>query len=658
MRPANIPRLRVVGSDRHPERVEVVHVRDVRTRSGRWWCAHERALRAVAGVALAWTAIYLVWRVGWSWTGVNPILWVGLLVCELFGFASLALLTWFSWSEARPARPIARRPHTVDVYVCTYDEPLDVLRPTLLGCRALNHPHTTWLLDDGRRPEVRRLAEQLGVRYLTRPTNEHAKAGNINHALAKTHGELVLILDADHVPMPDALDAMVGYFDDDRTALVQSPHDFLNHDSFQHYSPGRHEQSVFFEVVCPGKDRHGAAFWCGSAALVRRAALLAAGGVATETIAEDFHTTIKLQRLGWTTHYHHETLVQGLAPHDLSSYLLQRDRWARGNLAVLRTPESPLRAEQLTARQRLSYGASLFAYLAGPVRALLLAVLAATLWTGRLPLRADATILLALWLPATALSMLAGSALARGYMQIKESVHFELLTAWTHLRALRSVISPKTLRFKVTPKEGVDRGGWASLRQLPLLVGLAALLTAGALGRLATTLGLAPLPAMPGLAGWVVTALGIVEARRVLRSLWWVAHHRQRRLVRRFAASRPAIVTDAEGISSRATLADVSTFGIGLIVPHPLEPGARVTVTTTLPAPDGRYNAVRLAGTVTNLRAKHHRNHVVGVRIVDISESSANAIAEYSHVVVLYDELRAVHPAAPVSTAATLDPAA
>ena len=224
---------------------------------------------------------------------------------------------------------------------------------------------------------MKELAELAGAGYLTRPDNSHAKAGNINAALPRTDGELVLMLDADHVPMPDALDAMVGYFDDERVALVQSPHDFFNHDSVQHYVVGRHEQSLFYRVICPGKDRHGAAYWCGSAALLRREALLEIGGVATETIAEDFHTTIRLQRHGWESRYHDEVLVQGLAPHDLDGYLLQRDRWARGNLAVFGLPESPLRAGELKPAQRLSYFASLAAYLAPPMRLLLLLTLVA-----------------------------------------------------------------------------------------------------------------------------------------------------------------------------------------------------------------------------------------------------------------------------------------
>ena len=263
-----------------------------------------------------------------------------------------------------------------------------MLEATLLGCARISYPHVTWVLDDGRRESVRRLAEHTGARYLTRPDNRHAKAGNINHALEVLDGELLLVLDADHVPQPDILTATVGYFDDPKMAVVQTPHDFANHDSFQHFETGRHDQSMFFEVILPGKDRHNGVFWCGSAAVIRRQALLEVGGVATETIAEDFHTTIKLHGRGWKTRYHGETLVQGLAPHDLSSFLLQRDRWARGNLAVLRTPESPLRAPNLTIAQRVSYMSSLLAYCVPLQRLGLLVVLTVMLLSGQLPMHA------------------------------------------------------------------------------------------------------------------------------------------------------------------------------------------------------------------------------------------------------------------------------
>ena len=129
--------------------------------------------------------------------------------------------------------------------------------------------------------------------------------------------------------------------------------------------------------------------------------------------------------------------MQGLAPHDLDSYLLQRDRWARGNLAVFTLPESPLRARELRPLQRLSYFASLAAYLAPPMRLLLLVTLGLVLWTGELPMKISVVALAALWLPAVALNLTAGSALTRGYMKIGETAHYELLTMEIFTRALQ-----------------------------------------------------------------------------------------------------------------------------------------------------------------------------------------------------------------------------
>ena len=463
-------------------------MRTAATRWGGWWGRHPLLLRALG---------LLAWRIGWSGQRTNLALWGCLLAAESYGAWNLATLIWLTWDVRARPRPMPQREHSVDVYICTYDEPVAVLEATLSGCSLLSYPHTTWLLDDGARPEIAELAARWGARYMTRPDKSHAKAGNINYALPRTEGELVLVLDADHVPMPDALETLVGYLDDPHVALVQTPHDFSNHDSIQHYALGRHEQSVFFSAICAGKDRHNSAFWCGSGALIRREALLSIGGVATETIAEDFHTTIKLHKRGWRTHYDERIFAQGLAPHDLASYLLQRDRWARGNLAVFATPESPLRARGLTFAQRLSYLASLTGYLAGPVRLLLLGVLTAVLWSGALPMRISPLALVTLWGPATLLMAMGGSALCRGEQSSGEAVHYELCTAEIFTRALRCVFRPGRTTFKVTPKEGVDRGGWESLRQFRLLIAIAVLLCVGLVLRMAQDFGLdGVLPAM------------------------------------------------------------------------------------------------------------------------------------------------------------------
>lgn len=660
----------------------------IATRFGSWWERHPRLLHAFGLLALTWTAGYMGWRIGFSLSGSSAVLWAMLLSAEIYGLWNLATLAWMTWElERRPAfrlrwgspsapatatpstsataapstfAPVGRIPQlaagrrslTIDVYVCTYDEPLHVLEATLAGCALLAGDHTTYVLDDGRREEVRALAREWDARYIAREDNSHAKAGNINHALGLTDGDLVLVLDADHVPLPDALGVLRRGFDDPRLALVQSPHDFSNHDSVQHYGVGRHEQSLFFDVICPGKDRHGAAYWCGSGALMRRAALLQIGGVATDTIAEDFHTTIKLHRAGWRTRYERRTVLQGRAPHDLASYLLQRDRWARGNLAVFATPESPLRARELSPAQRLSYLASLTGYLAGPVRLLLLLTLTLTLWTGLLPLRISPLAIGALWAPATLLSILAGAALCRGRQGVAECGHYELCTAEIFTRALRCVVRPGRARFKVTPKEGVDHGGLAAVRQFKLLLSLATLLALGLLARIAQELGAGVLPAMHGFATWFVPLLGAIELRRVLRTLTLVARHRQLREAYRTPLGVSAIVRleDDGGMAPLlARIGDVTTSGVGFELGVPLEPGDRATVMLQLPSLRARESGT--ASFTIDVRSCRRDGQAwrIGAEIAEASDEGRRWLVEYCHVIWPYIRLRGDLPTTPAA---------
>ncbi len=620
--------------------------RGEQTRIGRFFDLHPRLLRGVALVALLWGVGYLTWRVGWSGEGASPVLFAMLLVTELYGLYALAVLTWFSWSRPAAARPAATPGRGVDVYVCTYDEPVEVVMATLAGCRSLTYPHTTWLLDDGRRPEMEELAKLAGARYLTRPDNSHAKAGNLNAALPRTEGDLVLVLDADHVPMPDTLDALVGYFDDERMAVVQTPHDFFNHDSVQHYVVGRHEQSLFYRVVCPGKDRHGAAYWCGSAALINRHALLEIGGVATETIAEDFHTTIRLLRHGWKARYHDEVLVQGLAPHDLDGYLLQRDRWARGNLAVFTLPESPLRARTLSPLQRLSYLASLLAYLAPPMRLLLLVTLGAVLWTGEMPMKISVLALAALWLPSVILNLSAGSALARGYMRIPETAHYELLTMEIYTRALRCIVRPGKTAFKVTPKQGRDGGGWDAVRKLHLVLFCTVLLGIGTLLRLLDLAGAGPLPEMPGIAAVIVPLLGLIELRRLLKTSLAVGRRRQRRLVYRFEGDAEAHLFSPEG-HTKARLVDASAAGVGLVAEAPLEIGERPAVLLELADAAGAKHEVTAQVEIRSCR-EVEGSFLVGATIVEIDLDARLRLMEWCYVVCSHERLRGHRPATPI----------
>jgi cellulose synthase (UDP-forming) len=611
------------------------------TRAGVWWERHPRLVRAVSAVALVWGAAWLTYRFAWSWRGANPLAFIALALVELYNLLALALLafTGWRWGPPEPAPPI-RLDRSIDVFVCTYDEPDDVVEATLAGCAALRQEHTTYLLDDGRRESMRVLAERWGAVWITRPNNAHAKAGNINHALARTHGELIFFLDADHVPLPDALDLTVGHFNDPAVALVQSPHDFYNQDSVQHYDIGRHEQSLFFEVICPGKDRHNAAFWCGSATLVRRRMLHGIGGVATETIAEDFHTTIKMHRNGWKTRYHNGVLVQGLAPIDLDGYLLQRDRWARGNLAVFRSPESPLRPNNgLTPRQRLHYFASLFAYGAGAARLMLFALLTATLAFGVLPARVTLFTLLGLWVPATVFAVLATSALCRGHMRLRESSHYVLLTAAVFTRALRCAFLPSKTKFKVTPKDGIDTGGWHSLRRLQAVLILTTALLAALIWRGLAIAGVVGARTLPGLALPMAVGLGVWEVARAVRTLTIVATRRQRRARYRFPCRLPTVVQTDSSITT-GTVLDIAGTGLSISTDIPYEPGTEVAATTSVEDVEGELQLIQFRATVRSCRAVEGAGWVIGAQLSHVDDESWRRLMTFCYVVYPTRQLR------------------
>jgi cellulose synthase (UDP-forming) len=290
-------------------------------------------------------------------------------LAEIHGFFSLIFFYFQIWTlRGRRVRPL-QAPLTIDAFITTYNEDVDLLRQTVRAAIQMRHPHRTFVLDDGRRPEVRALCEELGCEYLTRPDNAHAKAGNWNHAFMQTNADLIATFDADHVPRADFLERTLGFFDDPKVALVQVPQRYHNLDSLQHRVSWRMrrlygEQDVFFNLVMPGKDHWNASFFCGTGAVLRREALVPSKGLLTGTITEDMHTSLVLQTGGWKSVYLNELLVTGLAPMDFSSYSSQRLRWAEGNLKII-LHVNPLTSKGLTFTQRICYFASMYHWTIG-----------------------------------------------------------------------------------------------------------------------------------------------------------------------------------------------------------------------------------------------------------------------------------------------------
>jgi cellulose synthase (UDP-forming) len=329
-------------------------------------------------LSLMTTLRYLYYRASYTlnfdqWT--DAFLSLLLFSAELYGVMTL-MLAYFQTLKIRRRKSVdleaipQEQWFTVDIYIPTYNEDVEIVRKTVLGALAIDYPadkKQVYILDDGRaekyrqrRELLRQMSEELGCILLTRDNNDHAKAGNINTALQKTSGDLVLILDCDHIPVRGFLKETIGFFFRDKVSLVQTPHWFYNPDPFERnlFTEGQVPvgNELFYKVLQRGNDAWNAAFFCGSAAVVRRSHLLQIGGIATETVTEDCHTSLKLHSVGFETVYYDKIMVAGLAPEKFSSYVGQQVRWARGMAQILRL-ENPLFNPKLKLRlsQRVCY---------------------------------------------------------------------------------------------------------------------------------------------------------------------------------------------------------------------------------------------------------------------------------------------------------------
>lgn len=299
---------------------------------------------------------YLGWRL--TIFSDNWIFSLLFYLSEVLSFILLIALICSSWNyrhrESKP--PLADQ--KVDVFLPVYKEPVEMIRQTVRAAQKIRYPHTTYLLDDGKRDELEALAEEFGAIYIRRPDNKGAKAGNMNYALKYAKGDFILVFDADHIAQPESLDALLGFFEDEKVGLVITPQEYYNLNGIQFMTHGKgrlwHDQSRFFNVVQSCKDSINCATSCGTGVIYRRSAVDEIGGVPEQTITEDMHISLLMHEKGYRSVYFNEPIAYGVAPADLADYYRTRERWAHGNLLVLAT-EKPWKSKNLTLKQRFSY---------------------------------------------------------------------------------------------------------------------------------------------------------------------------------------------------------------------------------------------------------------------------------------------------------------
>lgn len=301
--------------------------------------------------------IYILWRIFFTIPkgegNVSLICAIILLVVEIMGMLEMLVHHHGMSNIECPKRPNIDEdlyPH-VDVLVATYNESVELVKKTINGCVNMEYPDLQkvhiYICDDGNRKEMKEMAKQMGVNYITREEREGAKAGNLNNAMDNSNSPLIATFDADMIPMHDFLMAIVPYFlkneqakkdgideEYEKIGFVQTPQSFYNLDLFQFnlYSENRipNEQDYFYRDVQVARNKTNSVIYGGSNTIISREALDEVGGFYTRSITEDFATGILIQSKGYRCYAIPEVHASGLSPTDLKSLIKQRERWARG----------------------------------------------------------------------------------------------------------------------------------------------------------------------------------------------------------------------------------------------------------------------------------------------------------------------------------------
>jgi len=427
---------------------------------------------------------YIWWRSFETLIYTHPIDFLGMTALYLAELYSLTLQLMSLFVNLSPlTRAAAPLPEdrslwpTVDVFIPTYTEDVEIVRLTALAATQIDYPRDRFrvhILDDGatlakrndpergdeawrRRYLLKEVARSLGVNYLTRETNAHAKAGNLNHGLTHSNGELILFLDCDHVPTANILQDTVGHFlKDPGLFLVQTPHFFANaapaERSFGGGAPVPDESEMFYRVIHPGMDTWNASYFCGSAAVMRRTSIEEIGGVSGQSITEDAETAFELHRRGYRSLYVNKPMVCGLAPEAYSDYVVQHTRWAQGMVQIFLL-HNPLFCKGLTIAQRICYLNICLFWFFGIVRVIYFVAPAGFLLFGLSIYHASAMQVMAYALPYVVSTFIVsdflfGRTRRPFFSEIYESVQSVFLAP----AVLSTLRNPRKPAFKVTPK--------------------------------------------------------------------------------------------------------------------------------------------------------------------------------------------------------------
>lgn len=610
----------------------------------------------IFGTALT-TIIYLVWRIFFTipfeFGLLSVIFGIILLIVEIGGMIESSIHFANMSNIKYPKKPVIEDdslyPH-VDVFIATYNEPVDLLYKTVNGCVNMDYPDKNkvhiYICDDSNRPEMFNLAKTMGIGYITRTEHKDAKAGNLNNALSQTSSPLIVTFDADMIPMHDFLTTCIPYFIEDlvnaeriekeygvkkrknrrgKVGFVQTPQSFYNADLFQYnlFSEKRipNEQDYFYRDIQVSRNKTNSVIYGGSNTVLSREALNDIGGFYTKVITEDFATGMLIQSKGYKCFAIDEIHASGLSPQDLKSLIKQRERWGRGCIQTGRKLNIIFR-RGLNFKQKLSYLSAIFYWYSGFKR--LVYVISPILYGvfGIVVVKCTITEMLIFWLPMYLFNNAALKKLSKNIRDVKWTNIYETILFPSLLPTviLESIGIAKS-NFAVTKKEGAVYDRNYQIRKVIPHIILWILSLIGIVSFFVKTFKFGT-PRYAVILFWLV-----INFYNITMAIFFMLGREVHRTTERvYAKVNCEIIFDDEVIE--CTTSDISEGGVGvsfdfpIYIPYDKEFYVRLIT--------DRYKC-KFKGQISNIQ-EYHNQWKYGIRLKDIADDNYKSMLN-----ILYD---------------------
>ncbi len=275
---------------------------------------------------------------------------------------------WFLLLSMRKPGPMTASPGWRTAVITTFAphaESCEMLEETVKALVVQDYPHDTWVLDEGDDDQVKALCLRLGAKHFSRKNlsqyhtengtfQSHSKHGNYNawlYSIGFEHYDIITAFDPDHIPQPEFLSRVLGYFHDPKVGYVQAAQAFYNQkasfiargaaeETYAYYSCVQMAAyGMRYPIIVGGHNTH------------RVTALKQVGGLAPHD-ADDLLITLLYRESGWQGVYVPEIHAKGLTPVDWHGYLTQQQRWARSVLD-LKFRHQPKKSKNLALRPRI-----------------------------------------------------------------------------------------------------------------------------------------------------------------------------------------------------------------------------------------------------------------------------------------------------------------